>query len=277
MIIMVTITIPTLNSAKSLARCLEAIKAQTYKRIEVNIVDSYSKDGTVELARKMGVNKIILYGGSLLGARFEGVKVVKGKYTLILDSDQILDETSIERAVSMAQEKNLKMLVFEEEVSRTESWVEKLFDMDRKLFNTICDLDPFTGVILPRFFDTSLLKEAYSNIPKEIFFKTGGPDHAIVYYESWLLSKAIGVLPKAVLHIEPTSLIQFWKKFYRWGYTGVEAHNFKKYHDLMTRKEWFRTGLFTHGLIKESIGSIALSLLKGVANKSGYLVASLKK
>lgn len=272
---LVTITIPTFNSAGFLKLCLEAIRNQTYKNIEINIVDGYSNDDTVKIAKEFGVNKILYYKGYLLGARYQGVQASKGDFVLILDSDQILEKTAIERAIDMVQANNLKMLVFEENVYKKETFLEKLFDMDRRLFNAVCDLDPYTGVILPRFFESKLLHKAYENIPKEIYSKTGGPDHAIVYLEAYQIDPIIAVLPTAVRHIEPGSVRVLWRKFYRWGYTSVTAHDFGKYHALMTRKERFRTGVFTHGMMVESLGSILLLVLKGLAFKFGYLMAQL--
>lgn len=273
---LVTISIPTFNSARSLRLCLEAVQQQTYKNIEVNIIDGASKDNTREIAQRFGIKNIKICKGSLLQARYEGINQAHGKYVLILDSDQILNSNSIEKAVELVENQKLDMLAFEEIPYSTKTFLEKLFDCDRKLINAVNDLNPFTGVIMPRFFNTKLLKKAYANIPKGIYVNTGGPDHAVVYYESWLLSKKIGVLKNAVKHIEPNSLPIFFKKFYRWGYTSIDAHS-GKYHNLMTKKERFRTGLFKKGLFIESIGSIILLILKGVPFKIGYITANVKK
>lgn len=272
---LVTITVPTYNSARFLRLCLEAIRNQNYDRIEINIVDGYSNDDTIKIAKEFGIKRILYYRGYLLGARYQGVKAAKGDFILILDSDQILEPTTIKRAVDMAVKNKLKMVVLEENVYRHKTFIEKLFDMDRRLFNKVGDLDPYTGVILPRFFESKLLNQAYSRIPNKIFSRTGGPDHAIVYLESHLLSPTVAVLPNAVRHIEPSSLRELWKKFYKWGYTSVTAHDFGRYHTLMSKKERFRTGLFTHGMYIESLGSILLLILKGLAFKLGYLMAQL--
>jgi glycosyltransferase involved in cell wall biosynthesis len=271
---LVTITIPTYNSAETITRCLKAIQRQTYKNIEINIVDKKSHDNTLKIAKRFGIKKIKKTEGSLLTARYEGTKIASGEFVLILDSDQILEKNCIKRALQMVRDKKLDMLAFEEDSYNHKTFVEKLFNLDRKLINSVNDLSPFTGVIMPRFFRTELLKKAYGKIPKSIFPNTGGPDHAIVYYECWLMSKKIGVLPKVVKHIEPKTILQLWPKFYRWGYTSVDAH-FGKYKNLMVQKERFRTGLFTKDLIKESFGSILLLVLKGVGFKLGYYHAKL--
>lgn len=269
----VTITIPTFNSVKTLKICLESLRKQTYKNIEINIIDGDSKDSTVQTAKKFGVDKIEIVPGSLLLARYQGVKIAKGKYTLIFDSDQVLEKTAIERAVNKMEKDKLDMLVLEEDVYKTDTFIEKLFQMDRKLINTVSDLSPFTGVAMPRMFNTKLLKAAYAKIPKSMFKSTGGPDHAIVYYECSLLSDKISVLPHAVKHMEPSTFLQLWKKFYRWGHTSVIDVNFGKYREVMTRKEKLRTGIFTNGLFIESFGSIILVGMKYIPFKVGYFMA----
>lgn len=272
---LVTITIPTFNSARTIAKCLSAIESQEYKNLEVNIIDGGSKDNTIAVASKYKVSCKV-FTGSLLAARHEGVKMAKGKYTLLFDSDQILEKNAIKKAVEMANRNNLDTLVFEEDVYSKKTFIEKLFACDRKLINSVNDLSPFTGAIMPRFFNTEFLKKAYSNIPSKYFPNTGGPDHAIVYYEAFKLNNNIGVIKDAVRHLEPSSLFMLFKKFYRWGYTSVEAH-YGKYRRLMTQKERFRTGLFTKGLIIESFGSILLLIMKGMSFKSGYYFAKLKR
>lgn len=274
---LVTITIPTYNSAETIDKCIKSIKNQTYKRLEINIIDGYSSDKTIQILKKLKVGDINLFRGSLLGARIKGVGLAKGKYTLILDSDQILQKSSIERAVRLSEEAGVDMVNFKESVFKAETLIEKLFEMDRRLIETVNDLSPFTGVIMPRFFKTSLLKKAYNNIPKKFYPSTGGPDHAIVYFEAWKLSKKISSIPNAVKHIEPSTLKRVWTKFFRWGYTSTEVRTIKEYKNLMEKKERFRTGLFKKGLLIESAGSIALLIIKGIPFKLGYYTSKLTK
>lgn len=53
----ISIVIPTYNEEKNIERCLSAIFNQNYPKelIEVIIIDNYSKDGTVKLAKKFNV------------------------------------------------------------------------------------------------------------------------------------------------------------------------------------------------------------------------------
>src|SRR5258708_24865140 len=79
---LVTISIPTYNSGPFLDLCLKAIRTQSYRSIEINIIDGDSKDNTIEIARSNKIENIKNYQGALLGARYEGIKIAKGEYIL---------------------------------------------------------------------------------------------------------------------------------------------------------------------------------------------------
>ncbi len=129
--------------------------------------------------------------------------------------------------------------------------------------------------MLPRFFRASVIREAIKNIPEAVL-DTGDRDHAIIYYEASLISKNISILTDALRHIEPSSIVPFIRKFYRWGKTSVSAHH-PRYSILLEKKESFRKGLFTKGLFLESLGSMILCCLKGIPYKAGYYLVKLKK
>jgi glycosyltransferase involved in cell wall biosynthesis len=271
---LVSVSIPTLNSQIYIERCLRAINSQSYKNIEINIVDGGSKDNTISIAKSLGIEKIITCKDSLLKSRYEGLKQAHGEYILLLDSDQILEHTAIERAVKQIEKYELDMLVFEEDVYKATNWLEKLFQLDRKLIHTIRDFDPYTGVMLPRFYRSSLLNKAFKNIPKNALDNVGGQDHAIIYFEVWQYSNKVDLLLEAVKHIEPNSIRVVIKKFYRWGYTSKAAHE-PRYMELLAKKERFRKGLFSKGTYKASVASITLLILKGLPYSLGKLRAKV--
>ncbi|MBI5045161.1 MAG: glycosyltransferase family 2 protein [Candidatus Levybacteria bacterium] len=270
----VTISIPTFNSALFIEKCLHAITQQTYKNIEINIVDGGSTDETLLLAKEFHVQSVLTCRDSLLASRYEGVKQSEGEYILLLDSDQILEKDTIERAVGEMKKKQVDMLVLEEKVYNPNTFIDKLFEADRRLVHEIRDYSPFTGVVLPRFYRRKILLEAMNSIPKSVIKSVGGQDHSIIYYEVWQKTQKVALINNAVFHIEPSSYWVLLKKFYRWGMTSNKAHN-PRYDELLQRKERFRTGLFKKGLFKESIASIFLLFLKGVPYKFGYFRAKL--
>ncbi|MBA7486192.1 Glycosyltransferase GlyG [subsurface metagenome] len=99
--ILVSIIIPTKNSAKTLGKCLEAIKEGTYLNIEVIVVDSGSSDKTLEIATRFGAKVFTYPEKRTLGQRAIGVKESSGQYILLLDSDQFLEKSIVERALQL--------------------------------------------------------------------------------------------------------------------------------------------------------------------------------
>ena len=91
----ISIVIPTYNSERTLAQCLESIARQDYPRekIEIIIADGGSKDKTLEIAEKFEVDKMLhnpLRTGE--AGKAVGVEAAKNEIILLQDSDNILNE-----------------------------------------------------------------------------------------------------------------------------------------------------------------------------------------
>lgn len=271
---LVSISIPTRNSEAFIGRCLDSVFAQTYPNLEVIIVDGCSRDNTRSIAGRYDL-KLLDDSRGLLSARKLGSEAAAGEYVLLLDSDQILEPSAVERAIRVMDDNDLDMLVLEEDVYHNSTFLEHLFHADRKLIHAIKDFSPETGVMLPRLYKKDLISRVFQSIPEDVL-QTGGQDHAIIYYEALQLSQRVDLLPEAVKHIEPSTLRELIPKFYRWGYTSAGARN-SKYSRMLARKERFRKGTFSRGLVVASLGSIALMIIKGVPYKLGLLVARAKK
>jgi len=86
---LVSIVIPTYNSEKTLPLCLESINKQRYKNIEVIIVDNFSKDKAIEIARKYGA-KVYSKGSEKSTQMNYGALKAKGEFVYFIDLDSIL-------------------------------------------------------------------------------------------------------------------------------------------------------------------------------------------
>jgi len=264
---LVSVTIPTYNSAKTLEKTLESVKNQTYQNITVSVVDSYSTDKTIEIAREYGA-EIYQTKWKLLGARKIGVEKAKGEYVLFLDSDQILKADAIARAVEMIEERSLDMLFFGERSYDPKTWLEKLFDLDRIYIHATYQADPIEGVLLPRFYRRDLLWKAFKPIPQKEIDICIAQDHAIIFYEASKLSTKVDLLPEIVFHMEPNSFWKLVKKNYRYGKSLSELNKFKKeYQEMLAKKTRLRK--FSGSDIKGFLASTIILLIKGVPYKLG--------
>lgn len=99
---MITILTPTYNRKNTLTKAYKSLLNQTNKNFEWIIVDDGSSDNTKEIVNKFikEKNLKIIYkykeNGGKHTAVNEGVKIAKGKYILILDSDDTLLENAVE-------------------------------------------------------------------------------------------------------------------------------------------------------------------------------------
>ncbi len=97
---LVSVVVPTRNSSKYLETVLKSIKNQSYKNIEIIIVDNNSTDNTKENARKY-TNKVYNKGPERSSQKNFGTKMARGKYILFLDSDAELTKGVIKECVEL--------------------------------------------------------------------------------------------------------------------------------------------------------------------------------
>jgi glycosyltransferase involved in cell wall biosynthesis len=89
---LVSVVIPTYNRATLLPRAVDSALQQTYRQVEVIIVDDGSTDDTPgEVARRYGEDPRVRYvripNGGVSGARNVGISLAKGDFVAFLDSD----------------------------------------------------------------------------------------------------------------------------------------------------------------------------------------------
>lgn len=105
---LVSICIPTFNSARFIRASLDSIVAQTYRPFEVIISDNASTDSTVDIVREY-VNR---YGFKLyqsthnlgMGANFNKlISLARGKYVAIYHSDDVYERTIVEESVKVLE------------------------------------------------------------------------------------------------------------------------------------------------------------------------------
>jgi len=102
-----SIIIPCLNEAETIARCVEAARLGIQRanvRGEIIVADNGSTDGSPAIAEKMGARVVLVrekgYGSALRG----GIKAASGKWILMGDADDSYDFSEADRFVKKFQE-----------------------------------------------------------------------------------------------------------------------------------------------------------------------------
>jgi len=102
---LVSVVIPTYNNAKYIAECIDSVLNQTYKNIEIIIVDDGSTDNTEEVvAPFLNAYKNIIYkkieNSKSPTARNVGIAMANGEYISAIDSDDIWPDYKLELQVA---------------------------------------------------------------------------------------------------------------------------------------------------------------------------------
>ncbi len=112
----VSVIIPVYNSALYLEECLNSVLNQTLRDIEIICVDDGSTDGSLEILRQFEAEHgIILLTRSHRGvsaARNAGIDKASGKFLYFMDSDDVLREDALKKAVRFAESRNLDITHF---------------------------------------------------------------------------------------------------------------------------------------------------------------------
>lgn len=98
---LISVIVPIYNREKYIERCISSIINQTYKQIEIVLVDDGSDDATPSICTKWGKKdqriKYIYQGRrGVSTARNSGVEQAKGKYIMMVDSDDYISDHIIE-------------------------------------------------------------------------------------------------------------------------------------------------------------------------------------
>ncbi len=103
---LVSIIVPSFNSAKFIRQCLESVKKQTYKNIELIVVDNFSKDDTFKIAKEY--TDETYQTGPERGAQMNfGLKKARGEYIYRIDSDFVLDKEVVSQCVEKCEKEKL--------------------------------------------------------------------------------------------------------------------------------------------------------------------------
>ena len=98
---LISVLVAVYNVDKYIAKCLDSLLNQTYKNIEIIIVDDGSTDNSKKICNEYAQkdSRIKLYEiehGGLSKVRNYGISVAKGNYIYFVDSDDYLDNDILE-------------------------------------------------------------------------------------------------------------------------------------------------------------------------------------
>ena len=98
---LVSVVIPNYNYANYLREAIESVLSQTYKNIEIFVVDDGSKDNSAEVLSEFGdkIQVVFQENSGVSAARNNGVRRSRGEFIAFLDADDVWLPNKIEKQV----------------------------------------------------------------------------------------------------------------------------------------------------------------------------------
>lgn len=266
----VSVIITTKNEEGNVEALLQSINSQSYKNIEIIVVDNNSTDKTKEISKKY-TDKVYNFGPERSFQRNFAVKKCKGKFILILDADMVLSEKVVSECINIANNNSKLGGIIIPEKSFGKGFWTKVKALEREINK---GEDCFEAA---RFF------------PKKVFLEFKGYDDELTGPEDWDLpqriSKKYKILRARTLirHNEgKASLVGFVKRKY---YYGLSVHKYltkQKIPVIGPRTIYFLRPAFYRSwrkLAKNPIltlGMIIMLVVETIGGGLGYIKGRLK-
>ena len=114
----VSIVIPVYNAEKVIERCLDSLRRQTLKDIEIIAVNDGSTDGTAEILARYAAHdariRVIHQKNAYIGAaRNRGLKAARGEYVGFVDSDDFVSSDYYESLYRAAKTENSNLAIID--------------------------------------------------------------------------------------------------------------------------------------------------------------------
>ena len=186
---LVSIIIPTYNDGQLVCQAIDSSLNQTYKNLEIIVVDDGSADNTEEMLTKKYRDKIKYIRQENKGnggARNTGIRYSSGKYLQFLDSDDLLDPDKINIQINELQKLNDNAICFCDYVCCD---IEDMSIVNWYLSPKIISDNPLDDIILK--WETELCIPIHCFLFDAVFFKNSGilfdenlPNH--VDWDCWM-------------------------------------------------------------------------------------------
>ncbi len=134
----ISVVIPVFNVEEFLEECLDSITNQSLKDIEIICVNDGSTDNSLDILNKYAEkdDRFIIVSQENKGhaaATNKGMKLTTGKYLYLMDSDDFLELSALEKTFNYAEEKNADVVLFQSRYydnAKKEFFKSEMYTMD---------------------------------------------------------------------------------------------------------------------------------------------------
>lgn len=210
--VLISVIVPIYNIVDYLPRCVNSIRKQTYRHLEIILVDDGSTDNSGAMAEKFALEdkRVRVFhkeNGGVSSARNLGIEKARGDFIGFVDSDDYIEPEMYERLLAVALQENLMMVqISRDEIDEQGNRMEDVCVPPEK--PELWESDHFMRELLLHRGDCSFCtKLTHASLLKEERFPEGELNEDFRLLVS-LLTKvpAVAILPEQDYHV-----------FYRYG------------------------------------------------------------
>ena len=267
---LVSIIIPVYNVEKYIEKCIDSIINQTYKNLEIILVDDGSPDGCPEICDKYAlqdsrIKAIHKKNGGLSDARNAGLDIMKGEWVIFIDSDDFVSPYHVENLYYLVKKFNTNIAItsFECFYNENKKFIYKKITNEKVLIHT--SKEAIENMFYNKFYKFYAWGKIYH---KELFHNIRFPKGKI--YED------LSTIPLILLNIDKVAFCDMKDYFYlqrKDSITGkIKEENFMIFDILSDLNDKFsdkdiKTALLCSNAINSLIFINKLDNIENVNNK----------
>lgn len=260
----VSVIIPVYKVEKYLDECVQSVLNQTYKNLEIILVDDGSPDNCPKMCDEYAkadqrVRVIHKENGGLSSARNSGIEIATGDYIFFLDSDDYLGNDIIESLVSVALKHNAKITAcgYTSDSSKIDNGKNyEVFNLSKE--------QSLKCILKEKIITTS----AWGKLYKAKLFET-------IRFPNGKIYEDLGTTYKVIELVDQVVVIDSRKYYYRVNPVSITQSNFSKkqldYYDIVEELERFVSENYKKylRLVKNHVARNSISFMRKVS-ESGF-------
>ena len=185
----ISVVIPTYNRESTIEKALLSVLNQTYKNIEVIIIDDASQDKTHEVIKSYLSDKVLYFklekNGGVSDARNYGIKKSHGEYIAFQDSDDEWYSSKLEKQIAVINQDDSVGLVY----CRFKKILDKsTYDIYPKHSEAL-----LYGDLKSVLIDHNIIGTPTMLIKKKVLDDIGLFDTKMIQYEDWDLALRVSI------------------------------------------------------------------------------------
>ena len=177
---LISIVIPIFNVSKYLEKCIDSIINQTYKNLEIILIDDGSTDNSGEICDKYSqkdnrIKVVHQKNQGVSAARNEGLKRATGNYIGFVDPDDFIESNMYEVIINDIKENQCDIGICgirsknEDNVTLREARKQENIVMSKKeLLNTLIQEKSIATSVWDKVFKSELIKEKRFNEKRKV-------------------------------------------------------------------------------------------------------------